>query len=396
MARALSYTRWLKLLSFILISCCLLTVQSLVPLRDAWASEREKKYFYSMGWATVKDDNYAAAKRQAVSRALGKGVEDYIISELGAELVSQNLERVTRELLPKANELVENFHILGESKSRDKYFVIVKLRINRELAEKRLEQAGLLEQQGPLIKTLFMVLEDLDGRVSCWWQKPSASSSLSPTELALISTFQKAGLQPINRTLQLPDTEFSPYLRAPYLTDSALAKWGELFGAHLVIHGRAQLYKGQEALLSLKVFSVEAGGTICDGSQAGFLDPDMDPERMVGFLEELAERVLTTLWPCIEENVNLQGGRLHTIEVSLRGIKNYMDYRRFLDFLNKEIRGVEKVRQSRIGSGYVSLKVDFMGSVKAFIQEVMTHEALPVEVQRVEEGEDSVAFYLTP
>lgn len=389
--------RWLKNSFF---GAVLLLIFSFVwgDLVDPHTAEAQggRGFYYSFGEAKIRDENLAAAKTHAISRALRKAVEDFIVSRLSPDPVAQNLERIAQDLFPGASKLVENFHVLGETSLEDTYLVLVKVKINQEVAERILEQTGLLQQEGPTIKVLFMVLEDRDGLVSCWWKEPGTSPALTATELALITVFQDLGYRVVNRISQMPDTEFAPALRAVELKRDAVHRWGELFSADLVIYGKSMLYRGQEAVVTLKAYSLRHGKVICDGSQAQFLDPDMDPEKLVGFLEEIIRRLTSRLGACIERNLEPMRKALQGIQVNLQGLRNYIDYRKFLEFLRTQIPGVSEVKQSRLGRGYVSLKVKFKGRVDTFVAAVMGHELLPLHVVRVEQNAQDVTFHLGP
>ena len=99
---------------------------------------------FAIGKAVMKDGNEAAAREEAISRALTKGVENYLVSRLGEETIAENFSRVMNETLPGAREGVGNFNILAEELGNDEYRVFVKMKINEKVLEKRLRKAGIL------------------------------------------------------------------------------------------------------------------------------------------------------------------------------------------------------------------------------------------------------------
>ena len=151
----------------------------------------------AIGTATVKDGNLAKAKGSAISDALTKGVENYLLHRLGSEGVVNNFQRIIQDILPKAKAKVENYNILSEDQTGEEYKVLIKLRVNEKVIDKKLREAGVVVTEGPPIKVLFLVSEWKGGTVYYWWRDPETYSSMSGTELVLHNVFQERGLGPI-------------------------------------------------------------------------------------------------------------------------------------------------------------------------------------------------------
>ena len=69
-----------------------------------------------IGSSFIVDGNVALAREAAISEALVKGVEEYLIKRLGDQGMINNFPRLVHEIIPRAREQVENFHILSRTR----------------------------------------------------------------------------------------------------------------------------------------------------------------------------------------------------------------------------------------------------------------------------------------
>ena len=101
----------------------------------------------AIGTAKVQKGNLAQAKDAAISDALVKGVEYYILRRLGSEGVANNFRRIIYEITPSAREKIENFNILVEDQTEEEYQVLIRLRVNEKVIDKSLRDAGVVVAQ---------------------------------------------------------------------------------------------------------------------------------------------------------------------------------------------------------------------------------------------------------
>ena len=73
-----------------LLGCCFFCVLWLSLVPAAVGAKTGGNEILAIGTATVKDGNLAQAKESAISDALTKGVENYLLHRLGSEGVSDN------------------------------------------------------------------------------------------------------------------------------------------------------------------------------------------------------------------------------------------------------------------------------------------------------------------
>lgn len=341
----------------------------------------------AIGTGSIAGGNLAWAKKSAISEALMKGLEDYLLARLGTQGVANNFQRLVQEIIPRAEEAIENFHILAEDRVGEEYKVFLRLRINEKVIDEKLRQAGLIFTEGPPTKVLFLVLERNKGMVSYWWKDPEAHAALSLTELALHNEFQKMGFSPINRTLSVPEVGYSKDLRSPDLRDADVLRWGELYSADVVFYGQTEFSDEKEVSLALKAFDVKQGLQICEGMQVERIENRLEGKgRVIETLDRLVNHLATRLAPTVMAGSGRE--TINEFEITLQGLSTYTQFRIFKDFLRREVMGVKSVRQTRVKKRSISMAVEFQGDRDRFLSRVLNNENVPfaLGVDQVEGG----------
>ncbi len=366
--------------------------------RDLRAQERGSTgrtgQVLALGVAKIVENNVASARQQAIARAVKKGVEYYLVSKLGQKTTAEHLDTLIDRILPRAKELVEYYHVVKETQLEDRYTLLLSIRVNEKLAIDRLREQGLLGTEAKPVRILFLVGNTLQGSGQYWWKRPEEISPLCPAELALFKAFQDKGFEFVDRTISFPTAEVTPEMKQVELSPLLIKAWGELFGANVVVYGKGQTESSGEVSMSLQVISVADGTEYCRMTETSFSTTKPSPQEIVSIFEEIVNRMMPRLEACVAD----AGGQelaYKTFEVVLRGLKDYVQYRRLKNFLSKEIPGVKEFVQSRIGSHYVSFRVQFQGDEEKFASLVMYHDALPVPIQSVEKKEGQVVFVVS-
>ena len=373
----------------VFLSCFILCVfwasLSLAEAAGKWAENQ----VLAIGTSPVIKGNVAQAKGNAISLALMKGVENYLLSRLGSEGVVNNFQRFIQEVVPRAQEHIENFYILAEGQISDEYSVVVRITINEKLVDERLREAGLVLMEGPPIKVLFMVSETREEVLSFWWADQELLSVMNPTELALHRAFQERGFSPINRGLSAPEIEYSVDLRSSDLQHAAILRWGELFSADVVIHGQANIIHGKEISLALMALEVNQGVQICQDTRDEPIEGIGGEKAITETLERLARHMAAGLAPTIVRFIATDRKKTYQMEITLRGLSAYKQLRVFKNFLRTDVSGVTSVRQTRIKKNEVSLSIEFQGDRERLLGRVMNHENLPfsLNLEQTQEGE---------
>ena len=359
-------------------------------LNPAKASEKKGgDEILAIGSSAIVKDNLARAKEKALSQALGKGIEGYLLRRLGNEGMVNNFQRIVTEIIPNAKEAIENYHILAEDQTENDYKILVRLGINKKVINNKLRRAGLVIMQGPAIKALFLISEKKDEETVYWWKDPESPSAMSSIELALYNSFQERGFIPVNRRSGIMQVEFPEGQKSLGLTKEAILKWGRLFSADVVIRGKAEIIQDVEISLMLKAIDVSRNTLIC---QAMHIEPiPKDPEgnrQAPEAIKRLVNHLTAKLAPIIIQTAASQRKKARILDVTITGLKTYRQFMEFSDFLVKNVKGVKSLKQTRTRKDSISIEVKFEGDEKKFIERILRHESLPflLDYSLTEEG----------
>ncbi|MBW1849909.1 MAG: hypothetical protein JRJ15_00455 [Deltaproteobacteria bacterium] len=350
-----------------------------LPLPAGASKKSDGNQILAIGTSVIRKENLAKAKKNAISQALMKGIEDYLVRRLGSEGMVNNFQRLVHEIIPVARENIENFHILAEDQTGDVYKILVRLKINKKVIDEKLRRAGLVSIKGPATKMLFMISEADERGTRYWWKYPEDASAMSSIELALHNAFQDRGFSPINRRVNIPEAEFSEDMRSSDLSADAILTWGKLFSADVVICGRTKVMDEEDVSLTLKAIDVIKGSLIYQGMH---IEPILkDPEgnaQMIETLKRLVNHLAIRLTPAIVKAAGPARKESIVLEATLTGLKTYRQFIDFRNFLRKDVTGVKSVKQTRVRKNSISFEIEFEGDGNKFLERVMNHENLPL------------------
>jgi len=342
-----------------------------------------------IGTGTIVEGNTARAREAAISDALIRGVEEYLARRLGSQGMANNFPRLIQEVIPKAREVVGNFNILAAEEVDKYYKVLVRLKINDTVMEEKFREIGLIETEGPPVRVLFLVsqVELPSGEASYWWRDPEGYTALTPTELGLHRAFEERGFQPINRMLKVPEVTYLPEMKVLDLTDVDALRWGRAFSAEVVIYGRCAISERKEVFVSLTALDVAREFIIDQADQTGLVDESS--EGVVQTMQRVIDEIASNLSPSILRALSALEAKVSRLEIAIKGLKSFRDFRTLRDFLEREVEGVKSVRQTKVKGNMISIMVEYSGDEDAFLEKVLRHEKLPfpVDVIKTEEGE---------
>jgi len=364
----------------------------------AWASlsmgqdtEEKSNTVLVIGTARITGDNIAKAKRQAINEAMTMGVERYLTERLGSQGMINNFHRIVYEIIPRAGEVVEHFNILAEDRMGGAYKVLIRLKINDKVMEEKLKETGLIIMEGPSIKILFLVSQVQLERdeILYWWSDPQGNPGLAPVELALHRVFQERGFTPINRLLYFPEGDYSDEMKSFELSDEEALQWGRLYSADVVIYGKCDISPGVSVSVDLKALGVKSGLGLAQGSQTVYLEEKVrEIEELIGAIERAVDGVATDLVPAMMGEAEAEKPTPRELEVALKGFGSFRQVREVMEFLKRDIKGVESVKQTRIRGNYIILSVQFLGEEDSFLEMVSKNKNLSFDmnVERTVEG----------
>jgi hypothetical protein len=382
-------------LSFRILSIVILWF--LIPVHG-WSAEGPRgaeggSEVLSVGRASVSGSNVARAKEEALNQALRRGVETYLIRHFGRTGMTENFRRIMGELLPQILGDVENYNILAENRIGDDVHVLVRVGMNEGRVKEKIERAGLSVKDGPALKVLFMVASLEEGQTSYWWADPSLYPTMGPVDVALYNVFQERGFRPVNRTVGVAESVLPSGIRAPELTETEAAEWGQAFSADLVIHGWVGRHEENAPSITLKVLRVAAPAQICETVETLKAGESLDPASPSGDgLETLVARSAETLIPCIARAMAPQEQGAGRVEIVLEGLKGFNQLNEFKRFLTSELDDVKSVVETRMTYRTVSLSVAFSGDRKALLRQILGREIASLSFDLIQSEENKIVL----
>ena len=344
-----------------------------------------------IGTGTIVDGNVANARKIAISRALVRGVEQYLARRLGNQGMVNNFRKLIQEVIPRAREEIENFHILAEEQIDQDYKILVRLKVNEKMMEEELRSVGLILREGPPIKILFLIsqIEHQKGIFFYWWRDPESDSPLTPTELALYRIFEEHGFSPMRRLLNVPEGDYSPEMKMLDLSDEDAIKWGMLFSADVVIHGRCEIIEEKEISVILKILDVKKSAIISQDNQMEMIDEGIgNIEKILQTMETAINKLVVRVSPIIIKAMEVPETNTNQLEIALKGLRNFKQFKQLKEFIEKDIWGVKSVKQTKVKDNSIYILVEFTGDENRFLETLANHQNIPfqVEVTRIAEG----------
>lgn len=358
---------WIQALLFLCLSSVL-----------AQAEEKgENRDILVIGTAPVVEENVARARTAAVGDALNKGVEQYLLRTLGDRGAVRHFGRVVRDLISTDNREVEKFTILAEERAGRHYKVLVRTRINESIMAERFRKHGIVLVQERPVNVLFLVsqVEQPENRVAHWWVAPEERTSLSVAELALHRVFEEFGFLAVNRLTRSLEGRYNPAMAAPDLSLDEAVQWGELFSVPVVVQGRCEIVDQREVHLFLEALGVEQKRVIAQDHRSEIASEGADELRRA--MDKAIREIVLSMGPLIRKAVESGETASSRIEMVVKGLRSFRELRRIMDAFEKEVPGVQSVRQTRVAGDSVGLMVNFSGTREEFLQQIAGRETLP-------------------
>jgi hypothetical protein len=306
--------------------------------------------------------------------------------------VSKGLSRFARDLVPAARDEIANYHMVGEERlGEDTYLVLVRIRVNEQTLESRLEEAGFLREESPPVKVLFMVSQhDPDaGGAFYWWRDPGSGEGLLPVELFLNRAFEALGFSLASRTLKAPEGGRAETLLDADLTLEEAAEWGRLCSADVVIVGSC-VQSGDLVSIHLRAVDAASGSVLAEqGAQASLAPDQEEPARTREGIERAVKSAAVPLADRIRESFRPSKIDPERFLLTLQGIGSFTLLQQFTRFLREDMPGVESVIQTRFKGDTVTFSIGYREGTDRFVESLLNRQDLPfpVTARKGESGE---------
>jgi hypothetical protein len=327
------------------------------------------------GAGRIVKENIAHARNEAISQACRKAIEDCLIERLGYQGVANNFQRIDEEILSQTSEQIQDYEIISEFRT-DKYVkVLMKVRINLAVLERRLERMGLYEAAAIQIAVVFLVSEKKEGLPpDYWWGDPSRQTSLTQTELSLSRVFEGRGFRVMGRSFFPPEESYDESMLSLALGDEQAVRWGRLLSAQVVVTGEANLYGASRASVFLKAIKVMNGAILAQGYREGTLDS----KHEIGSAVEVAiDSWANDMLSFIVDAFRPAPKPINQIILLVKGLKSYRQLGDLKEFLTSDFPEVRSVLERTLKRDLVRLSAEVKGDSRELAEKVLNHRRRP-------------------
>ena len=359
-------------LFFLSITINLLIKDSLAQeIKDTIIDER-----IVTGTGIIVNENVALARNEAISQAFSKAIEEYLFQRLGSQGMANNFQRLDEEILSKTKEEIQDYQIISEF-STDKYVkVLMKVRVNKAILEKKLEKIEFREIDTIQIDVLFLVSEKReDFPAIYWWGNPADQTSLTQTELFLSRVFEDRGFRVINRSFFPPEESYDESMLHLNLTNEAAVKWGQLLSAQIVIAGEANLYGTSTASVFFKAIKVMDRTVVAQSYRERTLNSNLTDDQSA--IELAINSWANDMISYIIEAAKPTQKAINQIIIIIKGLKSLSEFLHFKEFLRTNFPEIKSVLERRLKRGSVEVSVGVKGDPKELAEKVLNHPKRP-------------------
>ena len=143
--------------------------------------------------------------------------------------------------------------------------------------------------------------------------------------------------------------------------------------------------------INLRAIDIETNKLIDQDLQIEQVDKEnTDIDNTMTTLERAINNIANRLSPAIIKYIEGNEEEVNTLEIELRGLRNFKQLRTFENFLKEDIKGVKSVIESRIKGPSITVAVEFSGDKKTFLGKVKRHEKFPFIAELDETENDEV------
>jgi hypothetical protein len=358
-----------------------------------------------IGRGTIYGDDLGKARSNAIADALQGAAEKAVGLVLPTASVVEDFQLLSDQVYNQTEAFISDYKVLTESKSGKYYRVLVRATVSLRAIQDRLQSTGVLMTDKELPTLLFFLSEQYVGQSSptYWWGQAAPGSDLSVVEEALSEYMGNKGF-PIAKHPEIsPDDHLSPEYRRPEISKEAAMDIGKQIGAHVVIIGAGVArHRGNvsdmntrsiQARVSARAVRTDNGRVVASSEETrGVVSGDDGKEALTLSASAVAQdltRQITSKW---REDPQ----QAISVELVVKGIREYADFIRFRKHLKTDIRGVKNVHLRSITTNEAKMDVEFTGNAKTLADDLMLQPFEALSVSIIEVSEEGVLLELIP
>jgi hypothetical protein len=362
--------------------CLFLSLVSLtinILIKDALAHEIKDAVIDERivtGTGKIINENVALARNEAISQAFLKAVEEYVIQRLGSRDMANSFQRLDEEILSKTKEEIQDYQIISEF-STDRYIrILMKVRVNKAILERKLEEIKVGDDDATQIDVLLLVSEKREGSsVIYWWGDPANQTSLTQTELFLSQVFENKGFRVINRSFFPPEESYDESMLHLNLTNEAAVKWGRILSAQIVISGESNIYSEPKASVFFKAIKVKDGTVIAQGYREKAMNSSITDDQSA--IELAISSWANGMISYIIEAAQSTQGALTQIVITIKGLKCFSDFLSLKEFLKTNFPEIKSVLERKLEKYSAKVSIEVKGDSKGLAEKILSYPQRP-------------------
>ncbi|RLC27997.1 MAG: hypothetical protein DRH32_09625 [Deltaproteobacteria bacterium] len=350
-----------------------------------------------IGTAAVRSENVPAARRQAIADSMVASVELVAGKIVPLDARVRNFKTLNQVLYSHTDEFVQDYKVLAELKSGNRYRVLVQATVRADKIRKELERIGVVIGLKSIPRILFLIAEqnidDLSPR--CRWTSSAGDTSLS-SENAMAEIMRQKGLIIIDPEALVQQGEKMPEITVP-VDDRTALMLGLKLQADVVVTGSARVirsantmgvynraFRGVVTARALRTLTgAETAKTTRAVVSAGFDAAAAGREALAkaGTLagQDLAAQIIS-LW---KKEQSASAG----LEIVVGGTRNLADFVTFRRTVS-DIAGVASILVKEIKPDEAVIGIDFDGDAHMLAEAMMleTYDSFGINIYDISDN----------
>ena len=385
----------------------LLLALTLLASAGAWTQE-EIHTVTAEGVAVITDGNMASARDGAVNDALRRAVEQAVGTMVSAETVAENYTVLSDRVYSKTAGYVKSYEVLSEMPETRLYRVTVKADVSKADIQNDLSALGLLMARKNMPRVMVMVAEQNIGQTTYayWWDRSmTTQTDMTITENTLMQKLGEKGFNVVDHTVADKTVELSSAYKIADLTNDAARQVGKLYGAEVVIYGKAYAklrgsvlgtaMQSSMANISLRAVNTDNGAVLASTTaNAAAAHPD-EMTAGANALQNVTEQAADQIIAQIVERWSNEVSGAGLIQVTVTGDVTYSRLVSLKDAVQAQVRGVRAIHQRSFEGQKALLDVEFSGSAQDFADGVSRAEFKGFDVTVSGATQNSVSLEMT-
>ena len=356
---------------------------------------RAEQTVQAIGTSVIFADDVASARDRAIADGLVAAVERVVSAQFPIEAMVAHFGVLNQVLFNRADRFVQGFKVLTETRSGNRYRVMVRAVVSEQRISEQLALSGLGFKNKALPTVLVLMVEKpLDGTLPAFWWGEDMATHANAAEQVVVQQLKERGFGIVEWMTKADILQFATVaVRPDFDRAAALALAGRL-GAAVVVVGisaaeRTPNTMGQSlrtfrGTVSIEAIKTDTGETIAVDRQSSVT---VNADERAGTLEALykagalAGRVVADAISGVWQRPS-DAPALIDISVSGTGqLANFIRLRKAL----ADIPGVRDVQIREMGPNAAVLVLDYEGTSRKLADALMlkTFDSFGINISEI-------------